>query len=168
MLNSKQSRILSETFGAYTYKTDSIEKMTEELIIAMDEKYLDSFFMDFILDKENVDKFGGKSIRGATHYAKPYINKSIKKEVEHSILHIQTIRTYMMEYIELAPENYNIYYGDTLLATRQIIEDNDQNMYDFLERTKALVKELALKKRGVETMGSFLAEEVQPQLEYTH
>ena len=168
MLSNMQARVLEETIGMYAKENLTVRQLTEELIRGMDEVFLGSFTKDFLLDKDGIDTYHGKSIRGATHYAKPYINKSIKKEVERAILHIQTIRSYMMDYVELVPENYNIYYGDTLLATREIIEENDQNMYDFLERTKALVKELALKKRGVETMGSFLAEEVQPQLEYTH
>lgn len=168
IMSEKQIRFYQETIGLYSHKNATIEKLTEELIRGMDEKFLGEFEKDFLLDKDGIDTYGGKSLKGATHYAKSYINKSIKDEIALPLAHIQEIRSYMVEGVELTPESYTVIFHGVEIATRETIEKNTENFSAFKDACEAQMKEMALQRRGVETMGSFLAEEVQPQLEYTH
>lgn len=168
MLSNMQARVLEETIGMYAKENLTVRQLTEELIRGMDEVFLGSFTKDFLLDKDGVDTYGGKSLKGATHYAKFYINKSIKDEIALPLAHIQEIRSYMVEGVELTPESYTVIFHGVEIATRETIEKNTENFSAFKDACEAQMKEMALQRRGVETMGSFLAEEVQPQLEYTH
>lgn len=168
MLSPKQSNILDEIIGLYSKESVTQNKLTGELIVAMDEEYLEAFMKDFFLDKDGIDTYYGKSIRGATHYAKLYIEKSMDEEVSFTMAHIKEIRYSIVHYRPLTPESYSVYFNGELIADKQTIIDNEQNMFHYLKTTEAKLKEMALKKRGVDTMCSYLSEEPIVQLEYTH
>ncbi len=56
----------------------------------------------------------------------------------------------------------------TLIAIEVILLIPIAYMFHYLKTTEAKLKEMALKKRGVDTMCSYLSEEPIVQLEYTH
>ena len=157
MLNAKQSRTLDEVIGLHAKSNASIEIFVEELILGMDEQYLDSFLKDFMMDKDDIDAYGGKSFKGAVHYAKPYINKSIKAEIGDTLYTITNLRNGLFNGIEYDDKEYNISFKGVQLMTRHDFNESMGYGYYFIPEMEAKLKEIALAERGVKNIGDTLS-----------
>ena len=157
MLNAKQSRTLDEVIGLHAKSNASIETFVEELIIAMDEQYLDAFLKDFMMDKDDIDTYGGKTFKGAVHYARPYINKSIKSEIEETLYTIRNLINGIYNNINYEDDVYDISFKGESLMTRKDFDECIGYGYDFLTKMEAKLKEIALAERGVKNIGDTLS-----------
>lgn len=157
MLSDKQTRSFNETVNLYAHKSETVSTFTMELIIAMDEQYLDAFLKDFILDKDEINTYGGKTFKGAVHYARPYINKSIKSEIEETLYTIRNLINGIYNNINYEDNVYDISFKGESLMTRKDFDECMGYGYDFLTKMEAKLKEIALAERGVKNIGDTLS-----------